>query len=108
MFDLSVKPVELLYKPLGDYQDELLRQGFCMKDVYDAYSEGEKERQSMRSVSDNYKMTFCMSFLLNHLRNIFVSLPEFHYFHLMPKVICNRSVGSIHQFAFEGMWLMYF
>ncbi|KAF6026724.1 hypothetical protein EB796_014966 [Bugula neritina] len=42
---LNVKPLELIYKPLSDYQDEMRRRGLTFQHAYDEYDKFEKSRQ---------------------------------------------------------------
>lgn len=44
---LNFKPVELLRKPLRDFQEELLPKGIPTCTIFDLYDEHEKERISM-------------------------------------------------------------
>ncbi|KAK2146952.1 hypothetical protein LSH36_577g03012, partial [Paralvinella palmiformis] len=40
----STQPVELLYKPLIEFQDELVPQGFSLRTIYEIYDAQEHER----------------------------------------------------------------
>ncbi|KAH9520091.1 hypothetical protein Btru_059929 [Bulinus truncatus] len=42
---LNVKPIELLYKPLAEFQEELLPQDVPLRTIYDMYDEREHIRQ---------------------------------------------------------------
>ncbi|XP_063421810.1 coiled-coil domain-containing protein 177-like isoform X1 [Mytilus trossulus] len=42
---VGVKPVDILYKPLTDFQEELLPQDIPLRTIYNIYDEHEQERQ---------------------------------------------------------------
>ncbi|XP_062613250.1 coiled-coil domain-containing protein 177-like isoform X2 [Saccostrea cucullata] len=42
---VGVKPVNLLYKPLSDFQEELLPQDLPLRTIYNIYDEHEQDRQ---------------------------------------------------------------
>ncbi|XP_013398820.1 coiled-coil domain-containing protein 177 isoform X4 [Lingula anatina] len=42
---LGIKPVELLYKPLAEFQDDLLPQNVPLRTIYNMFDEHEVERQ---------------------------------------------------------------
>lgn len=42
----SFQPVNLLYKPLSDFQEELLPQDIPLRTIYNVYDEHEHDRQS--------------------------------------------------------------
>ena len=42
---VGVKPVDVLYKPLADFQEELLPQDIPLRTIYNIYDEHEQERQ---------------------------------------------------------------
>lgn len=44
---ISFQPVNLLYKPLSDFQEELLPQDVPLRTIYNIYDEHERDRQSM-------------------------------------------------------------
>ncbi|ELT94220.1 hypothetical protein CAPTEDRAFT_214163 [Capitella teleta] len=43
---LNMKPVELLYKPLIDFQEELVPEGYSIRAIYETYDQHERERQN--------------------------------------------------------------
>jgi hypothetical protein len=67
------QPVELLYKPLADFQEEYLTEGVSLQTVYNMYDEQENER--LRKNFLNFHTTFfketqsisMFSMLLAHL-----------------------------------------
>ncbi|KAF6022633.1 hypothetical protein EB796_019060 [Bugula neritina] len=52
---LGVKPAHLLYKPLADFQDELLSTGLPLRAIYDEYDEHEKLRQRQLRECRDYR-----------------------------------------------------
>lgn len=46
MFVFFFQPVNLLYKPLSDFQEELLPQDIPLRTIYNVYDEHEHDRQS--------------------------------------------------------------
>ena len=46
----SSQPVELLHKPLIDFQEDMVPQGQSMHAIYDVYEAQEKERLSMTNI----------------------------------------------------------
>lgn len=44
---ISFQPVNLLYKPLSDFQEELLPQDVPLRTIYNIYDEHERDRQRM-------------------------------------------------------------
>ena len=44
---VGVKPVDVLYKPLADFQEELLPQDIPLRTIYNIYDEHEQERQRL-------------------------------------------------------------
>ncbi|XP_067933775.1 coiled-coil domain-containing protein 177-like [Watersipora subatra] len=52
---LGVKPADLLYKPLADFQDELLPSGLPLRAIYDRYDEHEKTRQKRLRECRDYR-----------------------------------------------------
>lgn len=44
---VGVKPIDILYKPLADFQEELLPQDVPLRTIYNIYDEHEQERQRL-------------------------------------------------------------
>ncbi|KAF6016643.1 hypothetical protein EB796_025045 [Bugula neritina] len=66
---LNVKPLELIYKPLSDYQDEMRRRGLTFQHAYDEYDKFEKSRQR--------KLRECRDYRDKMIRdNIFKNSPD--------------------------------
>lgn len=50
----SLQPVNLLYKPLSDFQEELLPQDIPLRTIYNVYDEHEHDRQSKTHCLNSY------------------------------------------------------
>ena len=66
-----LQPVELLHKPLIDYQEDLLPQGFSLRVCLEVYDEQEKERMSKNNINareihafDNLSSMFFLGYLV--------------------------------------------
>ncbi|XP_067929805.1 apical junction molecule-like [Watersipora subatra] len=52
---LGVKPLQLIYKPLADFQDEMRQQGLTFQEAYTEYDHYEKERQAKLRECRDYR-----------------------------------------------------
>ncbi|CAG2227404.1 unnamed protein product [Mytilus edulis] len=54
---VGVKPVDILYKPLTDFQEELLPQDIPLRTIYNIYDEHEQERQKEEKTKSSLQRT---------------------------------------------------